>query len=119
MSQNLKVVRDYHRNVYCTPGDTFTVPVKFSRTDGEPVDVSGNTFYGWLRRNEADPEPEVEFRVDLLDAANGVARFRLDPAVTNSIEQRAWVYKMEMNDGETIYTLGYGWFHLGLGSASA
>lgn len=94
-------------NLQIKQGSTFLVsPCTLTNPDETPVDLTGATIRGQIRRKALDTTVAADFVVSILDAVNGVFEFGLTDETTAGITAgeviteaaSKYVWDMELED---------------------
>lgn len=79
-------------------GSTFRRRFTIANDDGSPVDMSGWTFRGQIRRTWATPSPAAVVEFKIIDAPGGVAEFVIDAEATAKLTHGVHVWDAEYVD---------------------
>lgn len=64
-------------------GATFTRQITWQNKDGTPIDITGYSFSGKIRKTASDNKVIASFTFTTVNAANGIFKFSLTPAETS------------------------------------
>ncbi len=85
---------------------TFSFEATFTQSDASALDLTNRTLSGEIRRN-FDNGKEVEFTINKINAANGIASFSLTKAQTAALTENECTYDIfaDHTDGNSIKLL--------------
>lgn len=72
-------------NMSISQGSDFNLEVTLKDSGGSPVDLTGHTFTGQIRKTASDPVIQAPFTFDLVDPVNGRVDVKLSATVSSSI----------------------------------
>ena len=86
-------------------GATFKRDVTIADADNTPVNISGNTFRGQIRRRASSEDILATFTCTVTDATGGKLSINLTDAQTSAIPAGHWVYDIEWVNGDDVARL--------------
>ena len=86
-------------------GATFKRVITIANTDGTPLNISGNTFRGQIRRRASSEDILATFTCTITDPSGGKLSIDLTDAQTSAIPAGDWVYDIEWVNGADVARL--------------
>ncbi len=86
-------------NLLVEQGATFSRTVRLKQADGTPVDLTGWSGRGQIRRTVRDETVLASFTVVIVDPSEGAFSIGLAAATTAGFDTRPAVYDIELVDG--------------------
>ncbi len=86
-------------------GATFKRDVTIADADNTPVNISGNTFRGQIRRRASSEDILATFTCTITDPLLGKLSIDLTDAQTSAIPAGHWVYDIEWVNGSDVARL--------------
>jgi len=85
-------------NIYVDQGTTFTTYLNVSGTNEAPIDLTGYTFLGQIRKWYTSSSA-VNFNINTVNGpSNGVIEISLDANTTTTLDYGRYVYDVKMTD---------------------
>lgn len=98
----------------CYVGDTFKRKITVSDSDGDAVNITGGTFYFYVKREDSDPDSSAllsETITSLSDPVNGIFYINQSYSSTNNLVEGVYNYIIKYkNTSDEIQTLNKGTF---------
>jgi hypothetical protein len=89
-------------NLLIEQGADFSRTLTIESTPGTPLDITGFTFRGKLRREYADANAAASFSFTITNGAGGVVQMTANNAVTSGLPAETLKYDVEMVSGSTV-----------------
>lgn len=89
-------------NILIENGATFSRTLTVESTVGVPLNLTGYTFRGKLRRNLSDATAVIDFTIAVSNAAAGTVLWSLTATQTDTIPAQIHRYDIEMVNGNTV-----------------
>ena len=83
-------------NILIEQGSTFTRTLTIEQTAGVPLNLTGYTFAGKLKRNFADANAAATFGLTVANVAAGTVTWTLTSAQTDALAPQVHRYDIEM-----------------------
>lgn len=83
-------------NILVEQGASFSRTLTIESTPGTPLNLTGYSFAGKMRKNLADATAAVAFTLSISDAANGQVLWTLTPTQTDTLAAQVHRYDIEM-----------------------
>jgi len=88
-------------NILVEQGATFSRILTIESTPGTPLDLTGFTFAGKMKKSYTDATAAATFTITVTNAAAGTATWSLTPAQTQSLVPQTHRYDIEMTNTAT------------------
>lgn len=89
-------------NIFVEQGATWTRTLELKDSESNPINITGKTFRGQIRKSAADPNILAAFTFSITSGSGGVVQATLSATTTTAIPGQNCVYDMEMVDGSTV-----------------
>lgn len=76
-------------NITICQGASYNLEVTYTDENNAPIDLTGSTLRGQIRKSISDDTIQATFTITITDAVNGVFTVSLTPAQTEAIEIKA------------------------------
>ena len=83
-------------------GTDFETTFDLIGDDGEPIDITGYTFSGQIRKSYYSTNPTANLSITIVSAVNGNTIIRLNAANTSNIISGRYVYDIKMKDTSNL-----------------
>lgn len=88
-----------HLDIVVEQGSTFSRVITIKDETETPVNITGNTFAGQIRKRHLSETPEATFLCSVTDGVNGKLTISLTDEETAAIDSGEWVYDIEWYNG--------------------
>jgi hypothetical protein len=85
-------------DLYIDQGTDYQTTFDLIADDGTPIDITGYSFQGQIKKSYYSANANATFTVTVIDAANGNTVISLDSANTANIYPGRYVYDIKMKD---------------------
>jgi len=85
-------------DLYIDQGTDYQTTFDLIADDGTPIDITGYSFHGQIKKSYYSANANATFTVTVIDAANGNTVISLDSANTANIYPGRYVYDIKMKD---------------------
>lgn len=91
-----------YSNLVIDQGSTFSADIDVTDSVGDPLDLTGYTVAGQIRKSYASTTA-VDFDPAIVQSAsNGTVRIGLSATTTNNMKAGRYVYDVEIDNGSAI-----------------
>ena len=87
-------------NLTIDQGSSFSVDIDVSDADGDPLNLSGYSANGHMRKTYSS-STFTDLNAEIFNEPNGVVRISLTPAQSNAIKAGRYVYDVEITKTAT------------------
>lgn len=89
-------------NIFIEQGATWTRTLELKDSNEDPINITGKTFRGQIRKKAQDPDILAAFTFNITNGSGGIVTATLSATTTAAIPGQNCVYDMEMVDGSTV-----------------
>ena len=91
-----------YTDLYVDQGTDYCTTMDLANDDGTPINVTGYTFSGQIRKSYYSTNPAANLAIVVLDSANGNVSITMTSAVTANITPGRYVYDIKMTDTSNV-----------------
>jgi len=107
---------EYNFNI--VQGDTFNIRLTYQNSDGTPINLTGYSAFMEVRDKPGGKILCATASVSdgiTITSASGIVDVSLTSAKTNVFTTPRAAYQVQIDNGQSKYTLLYGWFNVNAG----
>ena len=93
-----------YTDLYIDQGTDFQTVFDLIADDGTPIDITGYSFAGQIKKSYYSSNANASFTITVIDAANGNTVISLDSSNTANVFPGRYVYDIKMTDASSITT---------------
>jgi hypothetical protein len=93
------------RNITIYKGDSYLHEVRIKNAANTAINISGRSYRVQMRKSKASREVILSFDIAVVNAANGIIRFSLEPEDTANIPAGTYYYDFEETNLGYVTTL--------------